>query len=175
MGRALPSSCRRGRSLGARVGSRAKGGHELSAKRPRRRLRRPPRAASDPDDASVVRHEEEGRVAKRDAEVGSVSARKRVETRHVEEVVPRRVEHFGEIERTPPGEEDSGEIETLPDGSVSIPILEEELVITKRTVVRERIIVRKRTETEQQRVEAELQRERVEVEGEGDADVADGT
>ncbi len=59
----------------------------------------------------------------------------------------------------------------LPDGSVSIPILEEELVVTKRTVVRERILIRKRTVTEHQRVEAELRRERVELDSEDDAEI----
>ena len=46
-------------------------------------------------------------------------------------------------------------------------------MVTKRTVVRERVIVRKRTETERRRVEAELRRERVEVESEGDPDLAE--
>lgn len=46
-------------------------------------------------------------------------------------------------ERAPIGEDDSGEIETLPDGSLSIPLYEEELVVTNRTILRERIIVRK--------------------------------
>ena len=68
--------------------------------------------------------------------------------------------------------EDSGEIEYLEDGSVSIPVLEEELVVTKRTVVRERIIVRKQWITEAQRIQAELRRERVEIDapdGPGDS------
>ena len=52
---------------------------------------------------------------------------------------------------------------SLPDGSVSIPVLEEEIVVTKRTVVRERIVVRKEVATEVQRVEAELRREHVDV------------
>lgn len=67
------------------------------------------------------------------------------------------------VERVPAGEGDSGEIETLPDGSVSIPVLEEQLVVTKRTVVRERIVVRKEVATETERVEAELRREHVDV------------
>ena len=45
-------------------------------------------------------------------------------------------------------EADSGEVEVLPDGSVSIPVFQEELVIEKRLVVRERVIVRKHTVTE---------------------------
>ena len=64
----------------------------------------------------------------------------------------------------PAGEGDSGEIETLPDGSVSIPVLEEELVVTKRVVVRERIVVHKDVAARVERVEAELRRERVELE-----------
>jgi PRC-barrel domain/Domain of unknown function (DUF2382) len=51
----------------------------------------------------------------------------------------------GEIERISVEGEDSGEIEILPDGSVSIPLLEEQVVMTKRVLVRERMIVRKRT------------------------------
>ena len=68
------------------------------------------------------------------------------------------------VQRRPAGEEDSGEIETLPDGSVSIPVLEEELVVTKRVVVRERIIVHKDVATRTEHVETELRQERVELE-----------
>lgn len=59
---------------------------------------------------------------------------------------------------------DSGEVEHLPDGSISIPIIEEELIVTKRLIVRERIIVRKDTIVETRRIETELRRERVETE-----------
>ena len=107
-------------------------------------------------------------------EAGAVRATKRIEARRVEEIVPRQIEHVDEVERTAPHEEDSGEIETLPDGSVSIPILEEELVVTKRTVVRERVVIRKRTVTEHARVEAELRKERVELDASGDVDVEQG-
>jgi uncharacterized protein (TIGR02271 family) len=83
-------------------------------------------------------------------------------THEEEEPVGRDVEHV-DVEHHPAGDTDSGEVETLEDGSVSIPVFEEELVVTKRLVVRERIVVRKRTTTEYQRVEAELRRERVEI------------
>jgi stress response protein YsnF len=69
-------------------------------------------------------------------------------------------------ERVPPPANDSGEIETLPDGSISIPVLEEQLVVTKRVVVRERIIVRKDVEVRSEHVQTELRRERVAIEGE---------
>jgi uncharacterized protein (TIGR02271 family) len=84
------------------------------------------------------------------------------------ELVARDVEE-ADVERMPAAEGDSGEVETLPDGSVSIPVLEEELEVRKRVVVRERIVIRKRTVTEEKHVRAELRRERVEVEGDVDA------
>jgi uncharacterized protein (TIGR02271 family) len=66
---------------------------------------------------------------------------------------------------------DSGQVEELPDGSLSIPVFEEQLVCEKRTVLRERIIVRKETVTEDRVVEADLRREHVEADP--DAEVAD--
>ena len=119
----------------------------------------------------IVRHEEELRVGTRVEEIGGVRARKEVGTEHVEQSVPRQVEHVDDLERIPAGEQDSGEVETLPDGSISIPVFEEELVVTKRLVVRERVVVRKRTEVEDRRLEAELRKERVEIELTGAVDV----
>jgi stress response protein YsnF len=100
-------------------------------------------------------------------------ADKDVATERVVKHVPRDTEDV-EVERVDPEEEDSGEIETLPDGSISIPILEEELVITKRVVVRERIIVRKRIEKEQVLVEADLRRERVSIVADPDVELHNG-
>lgn len=120
------------------------------------------------DDRTIVRHEEEASIETHAVDAGTVRLRKHVETEPYAEVVPRSVEH-GEIERAPVTEHDSGEIETLPDGSISVPLFEEEIVITKRTVVRERVIVRKHTVTEEHTVEAELRRERIEVSAEDGA------
>jgi uncharacterized protein (TIGR02271 family) len=119
----------------------------------------------------IVRHEEELRLGRSVEDLGTVRARKEVATERVEETVPREVEHVDDLERVPAGEGDSGEVETLPDGSISIPVFEEELVVTKRLVVRERVVVRKRTEVEERRVEADLRKERVEIESTGDAEV----
>ena len=117
-----------------------------------------------------MRHEEELVTDTVVGEAGRVGIRKTVEHERVDTVVPQAVEH-AECERRAPAEGDSGEVEVLADGSVSIPVFEEELVIEKRLVVRERVIVRKHTVTEQRRVEADLRRERVEVEA--DPEVAD--
>jgi len=114
-------------------------------------------------DNSVVLHEEEATVSKRWEGVGSLHARRVVERGKVRAEFPRDREELVQ-ERVPVSEGDSGEVEILPDGSVSIPLFEEELVVTRETVLRERVIIRKENVTEQQRVQAELKRERVELE-----------
>jgi uncharacterized protein (TIGR02271 family) len=77
-------------------------------------------------------------------------------------------------ERVPVTEDDSGEIETLVDGSLSIPLYEEELVITKRTVLRERMVIRKEFASRTQRVEADLRREHVEIDADDEVEIIDG-
>ena len=94
--------------------------------------------------------------------LASAVVSKTVEIEAFKETVPREVEDVY-IERSPAADGDSGEIETLADGSVSIPVFEEEIVVTKRLVVRERVIVRKRTSTEPRLIKAELRRERIEL------------
>jgi uncharacterized protein (TIGR02271 family) len=113
----------------------------------------------------LVRHEQELEVDVVEEPIGRVRARKRVEARDVSEDVEREFED-AEVSREPAAAGDSGEIETLPDGSVSIPLFEEELVVTKRLVVRERLVIRKRRLVETERVEATLRSERIEVEAE---------
>jgi uncharacterized protein (TIGR02271 family) len=110
----------------------------------------------------LVRYEEELEVATRPEEAGAVRVRKRVESDSVEQLVPREVEH-AELERVAADDEDSGLVETLPDGSISIPVFEEELVVTKRLVVRERVIVRKETQVEEETVTVDVRREQVEI------------
>ena len=110
----------------------------------------------------LVRHEEELRVEARDRVAGVVRIRTNVDGGVVTEVVDRDVED-GVVDHQPAHENDSGEVEVLADGSVSIPLLEEELVVTKRTVVRERVIVRKQRRSEPERIQAELRRERLDV------------
>jgi uncharacterized protein (TIGR02271 family) len=114
-------------------------------------------------DASMVRHEEELEIGKQVRSLGALRARKSVEPEGVHEVAEKKTERAW-LEHTDPNEADSGKIETLPDGSVSIPLFEEQLVITKRLVVRERVIVRKEVVTEEQRIDEEVRRERLEIE-----------
>jgi uncharacterized protein (TIGR02271 family) len=118
------------------------------------------------EDHELVRHEEELDVEFEEEPIARVRARKRIESRDVQENVERRVED-AEVSRAPAAEGDSGEIETLPDGSVSIPLFEEELVVTKRLVVRERLVIHKRTHVETERIEETLRSERIDVEERG--------
>ncbi|MDP9070205.1 MAG: YsnF/AvaK domain-containing protein [Actinomycetota bacterium] len=127
----------------------------------RRTAARPAMTAGE-QDSGLVRSEEELDISVTTREAGVVRVRKVLDQRHVEQVASRGVEH-AQVEQGPPDEVDSGLVETLPDGSVSIPVFEEQLVVEKRLVVRERIIVRKHTVFDEHRVEADLRRERVEI------------
>jgi uncharacterized protein (TIGR02271 family) len=112
----------------------------------------------------IVRHEEELlKIDKAWRGAGYLKARKLVDRVKLEEAVPRDVEEL-EYRTVPAGDaEDSGEIETLPDGSLSIPVYAEELIVTKRIVLKERVIISKRTVTETERIRVDLRRERVSI------------
>ena len=132
-----------------------------------------------PDDAEgggpdVVLSQEQLRTSTSTEDVGRVRAAKHVDTQTVTERV-RRGSEQAETERVDvaDGTADSGQVETLPDGSLSIPVFEEQIVVTKRLVVRERVVVRKHTVYEEQVVTADVRRERLEVESDGDAVVHD--
>ena len=114
------------------------------------------------DADALTRSEETHTVDRRTIDAGAVRVRKHVDTERVSTTVDRDVEE-PEMERTPALEDDSGELITNADGSLSIPVFEEQLVVEKRLVVKERVVVRKRTVTEQQTVEADLRRERIEI------------
>jgi uncharacterized protein (TIGR02271 family) len=88
--------------------------------------------------------------------------------------LPKNLEELAQ-DRVPVRDGDSGRIETLPDGSVSIPLYEEELVVTKRIVLRERVLIRKETVTQRQRVTADLRREEVEIENPLDDELESGS
>ena len=126
------------------------------------------------DSLEVIRSEERLQVGTETAQIGAARAVKSVDTERVTTRVQRGSEH-AETERlaVPEPEADSGQVETLPDGSLSIPVFEEQIVVTKRLVVRERVVVRKHTVYEEREVSADLRRERVEVEAIGDAVVHD--
>lgn len=121
--------------------------------------------------ADVIRFEEEAHARPSGWRgAGFLRAKKRVETARVQEEFERAGEDV-DIERIAAIGDDPGGVVNLPDGGISIPVYEEELVVTKRVVLKERIVIRKRVTTAPARVDVELQRERVEIEV--DDDVAD--
>ena len=123
----------------------------------------------------IVLSEERLEVGTTTEQVGSARAVKHVDTETVQTRVERGTEH-ADMERlaVADAELDSGQVETLPDGSLSIPVFEEQIVVTKRLVVRERVVLRKHTVYEEHVVTADLKRERLEVETDGGVVVQDG-
>ncbi|MBA3425689.1 MAG: DUF2382 domain-containing protein [Rubrobacter sp.] len=115
----------------------------------------------DEDELRVQRSEEELRVGTREREAGSVNVRKRVRTDRERLSVPTRREEVT-VERVPvEGEATEAQIG---DEEVTMPVVEQEVVVQKRPVVKEEIRVRKDVVREQQIVEEDVRREEVEVE-----------
>ncbi len=111
----------------------------------------------------VVLSEEELTIGKREVTAGEVVVHKHLEEQVVRQAVPLMREQV-DVERRPlpPG---AGLEPRTEDGVMYVPIIEEELVITKRLVAREELVIRKTRVTEEQIVEETLRRERVEVTG----------
>ncbi|MFL5381624.1 MAG: DUF2382 domain-containing protein [Longimicrobiaceae bacterium] len=104
---------------------------------------------------------------------GAVDVHKHVETEHVRESVPLMREEVS-VERRPITEPNAGTEARFEGDEIRIPVVEEEVVVEKRPVVREELVVRKRQVQEEQVVEADLRRERAEVTGTGDVRRPDG-
>jgi uncharacterized protein (TIGR02271 family) len=106
--------------------------------------------------------EEELQIGKREVSRGEAHVGKRVETSHVKEPVTKRREEVV-VERRPVSEAVRGDEAFRTGDEVRIPLTEEELVVEKRPVVKEELIVGKRTVEDRQIVEEDLKREEVDV------------
>lgn len=102
--------------------------------------------------------EEQLHLGKRQVSGGAAEIRKAVDTRHVQEHVDVMHEEVT-VERRPLT--DGAQMQPVRDDEISIPVMEERLVIEKRLVPVEQVIVRKRQVTQQQTVDADLRRERL--------------
>ena len=118
------------------------------------------------EDLRVQRSEEELRAGVREREAGRVSVRKGVHTERELVRVPKRREEV-EIERVPvEGEarESSRATEAdIGEDEVVLQVFEEEIVVTKRVVLKEEIRLRKRVAWDEETVEVDLRKEEVEV------------
>lgn len=121
-------------------------------------------------EARMVLSEEQLQVGKRVVEAGEVRIRKHVEAEQVRESVSvMREDVTVERRPLPPG----AGLEPRTEGdTLYVPIVEEELVVTKRLIAREELVIRKRQVMEEQVIEETLHHERAEVLGPDDVDQA---
>ena len=123
------------------------------------------------EDLRVQRSEEELRAGVREQEAGRVSARKSVRTEREVVRVPRRREEV-DIERVPvvgEAREASGATEAdIGEDEVVLQVFEEEVVVTKRVVLKEEIRLRKRVAWDEEVVEVDLRKEEVEIDDQSD-------
>jgi uncharacterized protein (TIGR02271 family) len=123
-----------------------------------------PLGVEQPDERTLELREEELVVQRKMRDVGEAHIRTRVEE------VPARLEVEAnaeevEVEHVPVGRVVSQRVEPYQDGDVLVvPIYEEQVVVTKRLLLREELRVRRVVTTQRQLVEDTLKKERVEVE-----------
>jgi uncharacterized protein (TIGR02271 family) len=124
-------------------------------------LSQPGSDLEDEDELRVQRSEEELRAGTREREAGSVKVRKRVRNYRERVEVPTRREEVN-VERVPV----SGEATEAQIGAdeISVPVVEDEVVVQKKPVVKEEIRVRKDVVHERQIVEEDVRREEVDIE-----------
>jgi uncharacterized protein (TIGR02271 family) len=111
--------------------------------------------------------QEELDVRKERMAAGSVDVHKHVETEHVRESVPVMHEEVS-VERRPIAEPTSNPQARFEGDEIHIPLVKEEVVVEKRAVATEELVITKGQVQEQQTVEADLRRERAEVREHGD-------
>jgi len=112
--------------------------------------------------------EEELAVGKRRVASGEVEVGKRVETQHVRETVPVMREEVT-IERRPAT--GMGTAATIEEGEIRVPLAHEEVIVEKRVVPKEELVIKKHQVQGEQVVEDEVRRERVEVNRTGDVNL----
>ena len=115
----------------------------------------------------LTRSEEQLAVGKRKVKAGAVDVKKRVETEHVKEAVPVMREEVT-VERRPASASTSGK-PTIGEDEIRVPLMEEQLVVEKRAVPKEEVIVRKQAKTDTKTVEADLRKEKIDIDTHGDA------
>jgi len=114
------------------------------------------------ENLSVRRLEEDAGAGVRQREAGSVGVRKNVRTEREEVRVPKRREEV-EVERVPAEGGVPADVEIGESEEFVVRVYEEEVVISKRVVLKEEIRLRKRVVEEEEVVEVDLRKEEVEL------------
>ncbi|MGH3148206.1 MAG: YsnF/AvaK domain-containing protein, partial [Rubrobacter sp.] len=115
----------------------------------------------DEDELRVQRSEEELRVGTREREAGRVNVRKRVRTDRERIEVPTRREEVS-LERVPV--EGGASEAQIGDEEVRVPVVEDEVVVQKKPVIKEEIRVRKDVVEDTEIIEEDVRREEIDVE-----------
>src|SRR3712207_6238591 len=133
----------------------------------------------DEDELRVQRTEEELRTGTREREAGRLNVRKRVRTDREQVRVPTRREEVS-VEHVPVNEERTGA--EIGEDEVSVPVVEEEVVVDKRPVIKEEVRVRKDVVEDEEVVEEDVRKEEVDIDdqttgraGRGTDDLEDET
>jgi uncharacterized protein (TIGR02271 family) len=120
------------------------------------------------DEVRVQRSEEEILVGRREREAGAMRVRKRVRTERERLEVPKKHVEVT-VERVPvEGSASIGEEITatpqIGEEEIVVPVVEEEIVVEKRPVVKEEIRIRKQVVEDVEVVEEDVRKEEVEIE-----------
>jgi len=118
-------------------------------------------------DDAMTRSEEELRVGTAERERGRARLKKYVMSEDVQETVPLRREEV-RVEREPITDENVDEAmrgSEITEAEHEVTLMEEEPVVEKRTVPKERVRLEKDTETDEEQVSEQVRKERIEVEG----------
>lgn len=118
----------------------------------------------------LTRSEEELAVGKRKVEAGAVDVRKSVETEHVKKSVPVTREEVTVERRPMSGNAGGRDGAQIGEDEVRIPLMAEEVVVDKRTVPKEELVIKKHAVRDEKTIEADLKKERVEVKSQGDVE-----
>jgi uncharacterized protein (TIGR02271 family) len=118
------------------------------------------------EDLRVQRSEEEVRAGVREREAGQVNVKKNVRTEREVVRVPKRREEVV-IERIPVDGE-AREASTATEANIGgdevvVQVFEEEVVVSKKIVLKEEIRIRKRVAWDEETVEVDLRKEEVEI------------
>ena len=118
------------------------------------------------EDLKVQRSEEELSAGTRERGAGQVNVKKSVRTEREVVRIPKRREEI-DIERVPV-EGEAREVSTATEADIGedevvVQVFEEEVVVTKRVVLKEEIRLRKRVVEAEEVVEVDLRKEEVEV------------
>jgi len=153
----------------AGAGSGAPRGDDTGRERGRSRDERGS-TLDDGDEIRVQRSEEVLRAETREREAGAMRVRKRVRTDRESLAVPKKREEVN-VERVPveegreASEADQGATAgaRMEDDEIVVPIIEEEIVVEKRPVVKEEIRIRKSMIEEEEVVEEDVRKEEIDI------------